>query len=170
MPVDETLARGLEFLKAHKIWAGPILGLLAGFESLAVIGAFAPLTASLVIVGAAIGSGLFEPLVLAWIMLGCAVGNGLSYETGAFARRRGLAATWIPARARAVADTLFRRYGVLSVPVARFLGPPSSVTPFLAGWAALPRGPFWLANLATCVIWPLCVAAFGFFGWKTFKA
>jgi membrane protein DedA with SNARE-associated domain len=165
--MDETLVRGMEFLKTHQVWAGPLLGALAFFESLAVIGAFAPLTAFLLAVGAAIGGGVFQPLVLAWIMAGCAGGNGLSYEGGALARRRGLTANWIPDKARQVADTLFRRHGALAILVARFLGPPSSVTPFLAGWAALPRNRFWLANVATCTIWPGVVAAVGYLGMKT---
>jgi membrane protein DedA with SNARE-associated domain len=162
--MNEGLAKGMEFLRTHQTWAGPLLGLLASFESLVLIGAFAPLTASLIMVGAAIAARVFQPEVMVWIMAGCAVGNGLSYEVGALVRRRGRAASWIPARARALADTLFRRYGALAVLIARFLGPPASVTPFLAGWAALSRSHFWLANLVTCILWPTVMASLGYFG------
>jgi membrane protein DedA with SNARE-associated domain len=165
--MTDILAKGMRFLESHQLWAGPLLGALAAFESLAVIGAFAPLTASLLLVGAALGAGVFQPAVLVWIMVGCAVGNGLSYEAGALARRRGLQATWLPARARAAAEGLFRRHGASAVFIARFMGPPASVAPFLAGWTALERRRFWIANGATCVVWPAIIAAVGVFGIKS---
>jgi membrane protein DedA with SNARE-associated domain len=167
--MQETLERALEFLKSHQAWAGPLLCLLAAFESLAVIGAFAPLTASLLSVGAAIAAGVFSPGVLVWIMAGCAAGNGLSYESGAWVRRRGWAIAWIPARPKAAAQSLFKRHGALAIIAARFMGPPSSVAPFLAGWSAMPRSLFWLANLAVCLIWPPAMAAIGYFGLRVFK-
>ncbi len=165
--MNEALARGLRFLESHQLWAGPLLGVLAAFESLAVIGAFAPLTASLLLVGAAVGAGIFRPAVLIWIMAGCALGNGASYEAGALARRRGLQAKWLPARARDAAEGLFRRYGASTVFIARFMGPPASVAPFLAGWTALARSRFWVANALTCVVWPAVVASLGVLGIKS---
>ncbi len=166
--MPEALVRGLDILKAHQAWAGPVLCLLAAFESLAVIGAFAPLTASLISVGAAIAAGVFSPAVLLWIMAGCAMGNGISYEGGAWSRRRGLGADWIPVRPREAAEALFKRHGALAVVAARFLGPPSSVAPFLAGWSAMRRTRFWLANLIVCVIWPPIMAMIGFAGLRAF--
>jgi membrane protein DedA with SNARE-associated domain len=166
--MPEALEHVLNFLKAHEAWAGPVLCLLAAFESLAVIGAFAPLTASLISVGAAIAAGVFSPSVLVWIMAGCAAGNGISYEGGAWTLRRGLGANWIPVRPRQATEALFRRHGAVAVVVARFLGPPSSVAPFLAGWSGMPRPRFWLANLTVCVVWPPAMAAIGFAGLRAF--
>jgi membrane protein DedA with SNARE-associated domain len=166
--MQEMLERGLAFLKGHQVWAGPLLGLLAAFESLAVIGAFAPLTASLVSVGAGIAAGVFGPAVLVWIMAGCAVGNGLSFEIGAWARRGGLAIGWIPARPREAAEALFKNHGALAIVAARFLGPPAAVAPFLAGWMAMGRARFWLANLLLCLVWPPAMAAVGYAGLRLF--
>jgi membrane protein DedA with SNARE-associated domain len=167
--MPEALERCLDFLKTHQVWAGPVLCLLAAFESLAVIGALAPLTASLISVGAAIAAGVFSPSVLLWIMAGCAAGNGVSYEGGVWAMRRGLGASWIPARPRIAAEALFKRHGALAVVAARFLGPPATVAPFLAGWSAMPRLRFWLANTAVCLVWPPAMAAIGFLGLRVFR-
>ena len=162
--MPDAVARGLEFLKTHQALAGPLLCLLGAFETLPLVGAFAPLTASLIAVGAAIAGRVFDPWLLAWIMAGCAIGNGASYEAGVSARRRGLATTWIPARARAATDRLFARYGAAAIILSRFLGVTASVAPFLAGWSTLGRTRFWAANLTVCLIWPPAMAALGYAG------
>ncbi len=160
----ESLAHGLAFLKAHQAWAGPVLGLGAGFEAVVVIGAFTPLTPFLVMVGAAIAAGVFSPWILIWTMVGCGLGNWTSYEIGRRARLGDRAPTWMPARLREKAEALFRRYGPMAVIAGRFLGPTASVMPFMAGWSAMPRGRFLLANLATSLVWPVCMAAVGYLG------
>ena len=164
--MEEAVARGLEFLKTHQTLAGPLLCLLAAFETLPLVGAFAPLTASLVAVGAAIAARVFDPALLGWIMAGCAIGNGASYEAGAFARRRGWAVTWVPPKPRAAVDRMFQRWGPLAIVFSRFLGVTASVAPFLAGWSAMARSRFWVANLAVCSIWPAAMAAIGYSGMK----
>ena len=162
--MHETVAGGLEFLKIHQTLAGPLLCLLGAFETLPLVGAFAPLTASLVAVGAAIAGRVFDPWLLLWIMAGCAIGNGVSYEAGVYARRRDWATTWIPARARAASERLFDRFGAAAIILSRFLGVTASVAPFLAGWSNLGRRKFWAANLAVCLVWPPAMAAIGYGG------
>ena len=98
--LPDAVTRGLEFLKTHQTLAGPLLCLLGAFETLPLVGAFAPLTASLIAIGAAIAGRVFDAWLLLWIMAGCALGNGVSYEAGVFARQRGLATTWMPTKAR----------------------------------------------------------------------
>lgn len=166
--MDEALARGLHFLKTHQDWAGPILCLLAAFETLPLVGAFAPLTASLIAVGAGIAGGVFAPYLIVWIILGCAIGNGISFEAGLASRHRGWATTWVPARARAASERLFERYGPVAIILSRFLGVTASVAPFLAGWSMMPRLRFWAANAVVCIVWPPAMGAIGYFGLKTF--
>ena len=164
--MHEIVARGLEFLKTHQTLAGPLLCALGAFETLPLVGAFAPLTASLIGVGAAIAGRVFDPWLLAWIMAGCALGNGASYEAGVLARRRDWATTWIPAKARRASERLFDRFGAAAIILSRFLGVTASVAPFLAGWSNLGRGRFWAANLAVCLVWPPAMAAVGYSGLK----
>jgi len=162
--MQDVLAHALAILKAHQAWAGPAMGVGACFEALVVVGAFAPLTPLLVMVGAAIEAGVFSPWVLAWTMAGCGLGNWISYETGLRARRTDACPAWIPKQARFKADTLFRRYGAMALFVGRFLGPTASVVPFLAGWAVMPRRLFFVANVATSLVWPVAMAALGYIG------
>ncbi len=162
--LPDAVTRGLEFLKTHQALAGPLLCLLGAFETLPLVGAFAPLTASLIAIGAAIAGRVFDPWLLLWIMAGCALGNGVSYEAGVFVRRRGLATTWIPAKARTAMESLFERYGAAAIILSRFLGVTASVAPFLAGWSSLGRARFWAANLTVCLIWPPAMAALGYAG------
>jgi membrane-associated protein len=162
--LPDAVTRGLEFLKTHQTLAGPLLCLLGAFETLPLVGAFAPLTATLIAVGAAVAGRVFDPWLLLWIMAGCALGNGASYEAGVLARRRGLATTWIPAKARTAVERLFQRYGAAAIILSRFLGVTASVAPFLAGWSNLGRARFWTANLTVCVIWPPAMAALGYIG------
>jgi membrane protein DedA with SNARE-associated domain len=167
-PMQDVLARGLAVLEAHEAWAGAALGIGACFEALVVVGAFMPLTPLLVMVGAGIGAGVFSPWVLTWTMAGCGVGNWISYEAGLRSRRADAGSAWIPEQARIRADTLFNRYGAMAVVVGRFLGPTASVAPFLAGWTAMPRRSFLLANVATSLAWPGSMAALGFLGARSF--
>ena len=162
--MQEFLGHGLAFLKAHQAWAGPLLGLGACFEALVVIGAFAPLTPLLIMVGAGIAAGTLSPWVLTWTIAGCGVGNWFSYEVGRRARLRDQSPAWIPERTRNKADALFSRYGALAVIAGRFLGATASIIPFLAGVTAMPRRRFLLANLATSLIWPVSMAALGYLG------
>jgi membrane protein DedA with SNARE-associated domain len=56
----------------------------------------------------------------------------------------------------------------MAVVVGRFLGPTASIVPFLAGWTAMPRRPFFFANLATSLVWPVTMAALGYIGARAF--
>jgi membrane-associated protein len=166
MNMHEIVARGLGFLQTHQSVAGPLLCALGALETLPLVGAFAPLTASLIAVGAAIGGHVFDPWLLLWIMVGCAIGNGAAYEAGVLARRRDWATGWIPAKARSASERLFARFGAVAIILSRFLGVTASVAPFLAGWSNLGRLRFWAANLAVCLVWPPAMAAIGYSGLK----
>lgn len=162
--MQDILIQGVAFLRAHQAWAGLLLGLGAFIEALVVIGVFAPLTPFLVAVGAGIASGVFSPTILVWTMAGCGLGNWASYEAGLRARRRDENPRWIPQSAKVAAEALFERYGAFAVILGRFLGPTASIVPFVAGYAAMPRRRFVLANLASSLVWPVAMAALGYIG------
>jgi membrane protein DedA with SNARE-associated domain len=166
-PMHDLVFRSLAFLKDHQSWAGLLLGLGACFEAFVVIGALAPLTPLLVMVGAAIKSGVFAPTILLWTMGGCGLGNWISYEAGRRARQKELDLAWIPDRVRKPVDALFNRFGLVAIVIGRFLGPTASVTPFLAGVAAMPRGRFLLANVTASLVWPIMIAGLGYLGAST---
>nr|WP_269816484.1 VTT domain-containing protein [Caulobacter hibisci] len=133
-------------------------------EALVVIGVFVPITPVLVAIGAAMGGGLLGPGLLPWVMAGAFLGAAASYEFGLYLRVRGLQPPRLPAKARQLAQSLFLRHGAAAILIARFLGPPATVTPCLAGWSGLPRGRFLAANALASVAWPLAMVAIGALG------
>ena len=67
MSIHEITLVTMEFIKAHQIWALPIIFLLSFGESLAIISLVIPATAILLAVGALVGAELvpFLPTLLA---------------------------------------------------------------------------------------------------------
>lgn len=163
--MQDALIRIEEWLQAEVSWAGPALALAALLESLVVVGAVVPATPVLVALGGVMAAGHASPGLLAWAAMGALFGNWISYELGALARRRNLR---LPSRlgrqVGAVSEDLFARYGPAAVIVGRFLGPAAAVTPFAAGWSAMRRSRFLLADAATCVLWPTVMATLGYLG------
>ncbi len=150
-------------LQAHEALAGPVLGLIAWLEGLAVIGVFVPATPLIVLLGAAIASGQGSPWLLPWCMGGAFGGAWTSFEAGRLARRRSSSQT----RAALLANKarpLFLRYGDLAIVVGRFTGVTAGLGPFAAGYLAMGRRRFALACILTSVSWPLVMAAVGYAG------
>ncbi len=158
------LVRLTDALHAGGPWIGPILGCAAFAEALVVIGIFVPVTPVLLAIGAAIAGGLLGPGLLPWVMAGAFLGAGASYEFGAYLRVRGLTPPRLPQKARRLAESLFLRHGAVAILVARFLGPPATVAPFLAGWSGLSRGRFLAANAVASLLWPPTMVAVGALG------
>lgn len=163
--MDGALLQIEQWLRTGAPWAGPALGLAAMLEALVVVGAIVPATPVLVAVGGVMAAGYAPPSLLAWPAAGAFFGNWISFELGAAARRRNLR---LPSRlgkqVGEVCAGLFARYGVGAIVIGRFLGPAAAVAPFAAGWSAMGRSRFLLANLATCLLWPSVMASFGYFG------
>lgn len=150
---SELLEKALVLVKVGAPWVGPALACATFAEAMVVVGVFIPVTPFLVLAGAAMGLGALNPATLAWASAGAFLGNAVSYRLGRTARVGGLAAR-LPARARAAAEALFARHGAAAIIIARFLGPPATVAPFLAGWSGLPWGRFLIASLAASLAWP----------------
>ncbi|MDP3314903.1 MAG: VTT domain-containing protein [Devosia sp.] len=163
--MDDILIRFEAWLQAGVGWAGPALAIGALLESLVVVGAIVPATPVLVAIGGVMAAGHASPMLLVWAASGAFLGNWTSYELGVAARRRDLR---LPSRlgkqVGQVTEGLFARYGPAAIIVGRFLGPAAAVAPFAAGWSAMPRSRFLLANAVTCVLWPSVMAGLGYFG------
>jgi membrane protein DedA with SNARE-associated domain len=157
-------ARLTELLHTGAPWLGPLLALAAFAESLVVIGLFVPVTPLLVALGAGMAGGLMSPDLLLWIMAGAFLGAFTSYEAGRQVRARDLAAPRLRPRERAAAEALFQRHGAVAIVLARFMGPPATVTPFLAGWSGVPRARFAIANAVASLAWPPAMLAVGVLG------
>lgn len=153
------------FIARNGAWAGPLLGLLTFGESLVLVGAFVPATALMVAAGALTATGVL-PLapVLFWCCAGAMLGEAVSYFLG----RRAGPALWrhpvLRSRRRTVAKArlFFRRYGVASIFLGRFLGPIQAFVPLVAGVTRMTGPRFHVANVASALIWAPVMLAPGY--------
>lgn len=159
---SDLLAHGLDLARAASPWLGPVLACAAFAEAMVVVGVFVPVTPFLILAGAALGTDALEHGTPAWVSAGAFLGNAVSYQLGRQAS--GSIAARLPARPLAVAQRLFVRHGAAAILIARFMGPPATVAPFLAGSLGLPRGRFMIASLTASLAWPPALIGVGLLG------
>lgn len=146
----------LDWLAAHPTWAGIAVFVIAGAESLAVIGLFLPGTLLLFGVGALVAAGsLALTPTLLWAIAGAVAGDGLSFWLGRHFHQR-LRLLWPFNRspelmARGV--DFFSRHGGMSVVMARFIGPLRPIVPAVAGMLDMPAARFFWINTLSAVVW-----------------
>lgn len=155
-----------ELIVANQAWAGPILAAIAFGEALIIVGFFFPATALMLLTGGLIGAGQLDGLsVLLWLTAGAVAGDAASYFLGRWVGPS-LWQRWPLNRDREKvirARAFFRRYGVLSIVVGRFLGPLRSIVPAVAGVMAMDHRKFQIANIVSAVIWVPAMLAPGYF-------
>ena len=144
------------FVAAHGAWAMPVIFLVSFGESFAFLSLLIPGTTILAACGALIPGGALPLLpVLTGAIIGAVLGDGISYWLG---RRYGAAITrsWPLSRNPqmvAKGEAFLRRFGTASIAIGRFFGPCRAVVPLLAGIARMDRRAFWVANVASAVVW-----------------
>lgn len=164
--MDDLISRTTEIIVAYGFWAGPLVGLLAFGESLAIVGVLIPGTAILLSVGGLMGAGLVDPVtVLLWAFLGALAGNWASYAIGRKIGSRAYRAWPLNRDRRAVARArlFFRHYGFAAVFLSRFLGPTRAIVPLVAGVMEMSFRRFQAANLLSAAIWVPAIFAPGYF-------
>lgn len=168
--MEELVRSATTFVTEYGAWAGPVIGILAFGESLAVVGLLIPATALMIAVGGLIGSGVIDPLpVIACGVAGAVLGDWVSYALG---RSIGpsIYRRWPLNRHRtsvARARLFFRHYGFMSIFVGRFLGPLRSTIPLVAGVMDMQHRRFQLANVTSALLWVPLMFAPGYFAAKS---
>ena len=154
-------------MKAHELWAVPIVALLAFGESLAFVSLLLPATVILFGLGALIGeSGMdFWPLWAA-ALLGAFFGDWLSFWLG---RHYGhaIAELWPLNRHPTLiprGHAFFEKWGIAGIFFGRFFGPLRAAVPLVAGICEMPPNHFQLANVASALVWATGILAPGAFG------
>lgn len=146
----------LGWLSDHRQWLGLAIFLIALVESLALAGLLVPGVVLLVAATAMAGSGgMGMTQVLALAFAGAVSGDLISFVLGrvfhqdikriAIFQRN---PQWI-----AGGEAFFRRYGMLSVLIGRFVGPIRPVIPLVAGMLDMPAWRFMLVNILSALAW-----------------
>jgi membrane protein DedA with SNARE-associated domain len=158
-----------KFIQEHLVWAGPVLGLITFGESMAIIGAFFPATALMLVTGSLIAGGVLDPWsVLAWCIGGAVLGDAVSYYIGRRVGSRVLRHRVLKPHRRGIARArlFFRYYGVASIFICRFTGPVRAFVPLIAGVTAMKQLRFQLANIGSAIVWVPVMLAPGYLATK----
>jgi membrane protein DedA with SNARE-associated domain len=160
---DYTLAV-VDFVRAHEVWAAPIVGALAFGESLAFISLLLPAWAMLVAIGAVIShSGIgFWPILTA-AAVGAALGDWLSYWIG-LKIGPAVAHMWPLSRHPELiprGERFVKAWGALAIMIGRFFGPLRASVPLVAGIFAMPYWRFQAANFVSAFIWAAMLLTLG---------
>ena len=144
------------WINANPVAAGLLVFLIAFCDALVVAGIIVPALPLLFAVGAAVGLGHINgPYALACAATGAFVGDALSFWIG---RRWGtqLRQRWPFSRYPQWLDRgegLFRRHGVKSIFIARFVGAVRPFVPAIAGMLEMPVRRYALPSAVACLAW-----------------
>ncbi len=144
------------FVTIHAVWAGPILGLVALIEALAVVGSFVPGSTILVAVGTAFGALHLSVLpLLPWAVIGAMLGDSSSFAMGRMHGSRILAMRPFHYRPNWTARgrDLLQQRGALAVIAGRLLPPLRALMPLLTGMSELSTTRFLLADFIASILW-----------------
>jgi membrane protein DedA with SNARE-associated domain len=167
--MKEYAALIMGYVQVHHAWAAPFAFALAFVESFAFISLFLPTASILFALGALVGAAdiAFWPVWLA-ASLGAIAAHALAYEI-AFRLKDRIVRVWPFSRDPAMIERgvkFFRRWGFIAVFGGRFFGPLRAVMPLVAGLCEMPRRTFFVANVASAVIWTGGMLAPGAFGMR----
>ncbi len=146
----------IAWLSTHQEIAGPALGGLCLFLCLGIVGILITAPPVLMAVGGLIAAGSLDavPMVL-WAAAGGTLGFVITYWVGRWLGP-GVVHRWpLKNYRRAVARSrlLFRRYASLAVFFCRFFGPLRCTVPLIAGITGMNQRRFYIANIASALIW-----------------
>jgi len=162
----------LGFVRNHREWAIPIIGVLAFGESIAFVSLVLPFWALLVGIGAFLtntGTG-FAPIWIA-ASVGAALGDWLSFWLGYHYHDR-IARMWPLNRHPDLLSrghNLFERWGFWAIWIARFTGPLRASVPIVAGAVQMSPWRFQIANWGSAFLWAGVLLALGDTGGKVLE-
>ena len=144
------------FIAHHAEWTFPVMFLTAFGESFVFVSLLFPGTTILIAAGLLVPDGTlpFFPLVSGAIS-GAVIGDAISWWLG-LRYGEALTRSWPLSRHPELVvrgEAFFERLGTLSVFVGRFFGPLRASIPLAAGILKMRARPFWIANIASAVIW-----------------
>lgn len=146
----------LAFIAAHANWAVVVMFVVSFGESFVLIGIAFPGTSLLLAAGALVGAGTLPALpIMTGAILGAVAGDGICYSLGRVFGD-GISRIWpFNRNPQFIANgkRFFVRHGGKSVFIGRFLGPMRGTVPLAAGLMKMPADRYWLANIASALVW-----------------
>lgn len=173
MDIEQSFKAIEAFVIANRIWAPPIVLLLAFGESMAFISLVLPFWGILVGIGAVLGAtgGVDFWLVMTSAAIGAALGDWLSYWIG-YHYHVQIAKMW-PLKNHPdllpKGHAFFERWGVWAIVLGRFSGPLRASVPIVAGAVEMPRLQFQIANWTSAFLWAFVLMTVGEGLGKTFS-
>lgn len=139
------------------LWALVVVGLVAFFESLALVGLLLPGTVVMAALGALIGRGDL-PFYWAWLAggMGCLAGDWISFGLGRRFKRPLRRWSFLKKHKSLLDKTEYalHQHSMVTILIGRFVGPMRPLVPMMAGMLDLPPGRFAAANILGCISWP----------------
>lgn len=162
----------IDFVRAHHVWAAPIVFATAFVESIAFFSFLVPAWAVLVGVGALVGASdiPFWPVWMAGA-IGAALGDWVSYWIG-YKFKAPIAHVWPLSRHPDLlrrGHAFMEKWGALGIFIGRFFGPLRASVPLIAGMTEMPRLIFQVTNFTSAFLWVWILLVFGNFGAAVIK-
>ena len=153
---SQTLDTLIAWVGQHPIAAGVVIFLVAFCDAVVILGFLVPAIPLLFAIGAFIGLGTLDgPYAILCAALGAFCGDGLSYVLGRvqgdrlrrmwpFSRHP----EWLPQ-----GEVMFRRHGLKSILIARYVGAVRPLVPAIAGMLRMPARRYVPASLIASLSW-----------------
>lgn len=138
--------------------------LISGLES-SPIGSVFPGVIIMLFFGSVISQGYmyFIPCLIAAIV-GAVIGDMISYHLGRYGRRFFKEHhRYLSTKNLEIGHRIFDRYGVISIVIARFVGPIRPIIPIVAGATHMGAKRFMIWNTVGAVLWSVVYLSLGVF-------
>lgn len=153
---SQTLETLIAWVGQHPVAAGLVIFLIAFADAVVILGIFVPAIPILFAIGALIGLGSLDgPYAIVCAGLGALCGDGLSYLLG---RTHGdhLRRLWPFSRHPewlTQGEAMFRRHGLKSILIARYVGAVRPFVPAIAGMLQMPLRRYLPASVVASLSW-----------------
>ena len=150
----------LDWISQHPLAAGVVIFLIAFLDALLIVGVAVPAAPLLFAVGTLVGLGHIDgTYAVICAALGAFCGDGVSYVLG---RRYGdsLKTRWPFAQNPQWlerGDAAFKRHGMKSLVIGRFVGAIRPFIPAIAGMVRMPSQKYVAATAVAAVLWALAL-------------
>jgi len=154
--ITDLIALLSQWVTDYPLFSGIIIFAVAMIESTAIIGFIAPGAAIMFAIGTLISSGTLELMsTILWAAAGASTGDALSFALGKHYKEQLYQLPWLKKQPKLLDKgvTFFRKYGIYSIFIGRFIGPIRAIIPLIAGMLDMPNKQYIPINLIASALW-----------------